>query len=103
MGVSYIIPHYITLLKGEGYGVPYFFYKFVRVNKMNEPYTDHDGKVWKTYREYCNSPDLDFDIICVMLETGRRTPQNQEERNLLKGLIEEKKKYPGAIWEIPAD
>lgn len=73
------------------------------MNKLNEPYIDHDGKRWATYQEYCNSPDLDFDIICVMLETGRRKPQNQEERDLLKGFAEEKKKYPGAIWEIPAD
>ncbi len=71
------------------------------MNKINEPYIDHDGKRWATYQEYCNSPDLDDDIIGVMLATHRRQPQNEYERELQKNCDEDKAK--GIPFEFPFD
>lgn len=62
-------------------------------------YIDHGGKHWSSYSDYCNSPDLDLDIICVMLETGRRTPQNDWERQYVKNT----ELYKDIPTELPFD
>lgn len=46
-----------------------------------------------------NDPNLDPDIIGVLLATGRRTPQNEKEERLLKDLNEMKAK--GQAIEFP--
>jgi hypothetical protein len=69
--------------------------------KPNDKYTDESGTVWETYRDYCNSDALDFDIKCVMLETGRRTPQNEWEREYVKKTSIYKEK--GIATELPFD
>lgn len=46
-------------------------------------YISITGTEYNSYRDYCNSSDLDPDIIGVMLATNRRTPQNEYERELL--------------------
>lgn len=46
-----------------------------------------------------NDPNLDPDIIGVLLERGRRTPQNDHERSLLKEINELKAK--GLAIEFP--
>lgn len=68
---------------------------------IDKPYIDDSGKVWNTYQEYCNSPDLDGDIIGVMLATHRRQPQNEYE----KALQEECDRYTagGTPFEFPFD
>jgi|LSQX01.2.fsa_nt_gb hypothetical protein len=55
-------------------------------------YIDSDGYEYESYEAYCNSPDLDNDIIGVLLATGRRKPQNDYERRLLAEIKELKKK-----------
>ena len=63
-----------------------------------QPYTAPDGTVYDSYEDYCNSPDLDMDLIQVKLWKGQRTPQNDFERALLKEL--EAGKRDGKIFEI---
>ncbi|WP_133583354.1 hypothetical protein [Sphingobacterium yanglingense] len=46
-----------------------------------------------------NDPNLDPDIIGVLLERGQRTPQNDHERSLLKEINEMKAK--GLSIEFP--
>lgn len=57
-----------------------------------EKYIDNDGYEYESYEAYCNAPDLDPDIIGVMLATKRRTPQNEYEERLLKEIKELKEK-----------
>ena len=66
---------------------------------MNNKYIDSTGKAWKSYQDYCNSPELDNDIICVMLETGRRVPQNDWERQ----YIINSELYKDIPTELPFD
>lgn len=65
----------------------------------NKPYIDTEGRKWKSYQEYCNSNEIDFDVICVMLDTGRRQPQNDWEREYLRNS----KQYEGIPTEHPFD
>jgi len=69
--------------------------------RLDDKYTDENGKVWNTYREYCNSDEPDFDVKCVMLETGRRTPQNDWERDYVRNTPKYRKK--GIPTELPFD
>ena len=69
---------------------------------MNEKYLDENGREWATYQDYCNSEALDFDVICVMLETGKRTPQTEWEKNYLR-LHNEKYRGKGIAIEHPFD
>ena len=62
-------------------------------------YTSNDGIEYESYEAYCNSMDLDPDIIGVMLATGRRTPQNDYEKRLLATI--EKMKKEGKGIEFP--
>ena len=55
------------------------------------PYTDPDGNVYESYEAYCNSPELDTDLIQMKLWRGLRTPQNEFERGLLKEIEEAKR------------
>ncbi len=64
-------------------------------------YIDNEGREWKSYQEYCNSDAPDFDTICVMLDTGRRTPQNEWEKEYLRKSQEYKEK--GIATELPFD
>ena len=64
-------------------------------------YIDTSGRTWNSYQDYCNSNELDHDIICVMLETGRRTPQNDWEREYVKNT--EMYKDKGVPTELPFD
>lgn len=58
-------------------------------------YTSNDGIKYESYEAYCNSKDLDPDIIGVMLATGRRTPQNEDEKELLDEIERMKKEGKG--------
>ena len=58
-------------------------------------YTSNDGIEYESYEAYCNSMDLDPDIIGVMLSTGRRTPQNKDEKELLEEIKQMKKRRQG--------
>ena len=49
-------------------------------------YTDAEGRKYKSYEEYVNSPDLDLDLIYAKLWSGERTPQNQQEKEIKKEL-----------------
>lgn len=51
-------------------------------------YISNTGEEYSSYEAYCNSHDLDPDIIGVMLATNRRTPQNDYERRLLDEINE---------------
>lgn len=67
---------------------------------LNMTYKSVNGKEYTSYSEYCNSTDLDDDIIGVMLATGRRTPQNEYEQELLNKII--KLKSEGIGVEFPS-
>ena len=71
------------------------------MSKLEEQYIDANGKVWTTYQEYCNSDAPDFDVKCVMLETGRRVPQNAWERNYVE--VSKRYKKKGVPTELPFD
>ena len=62
------------------------FYEFVNINYMN--YISPEGKVFKSYQEYCNSDTLDLDLICCKLLSGERQPQNDKEKKLLQQMEE---------------
>ncbi|MBQ5653571.1 MAG: hypothetical protein IIV28_02120 [Alistipes sp.] len=62
-------------------------------------YTSNDGIEYESYEAYCNSMDLDPDIIGVMLATGRRVPQNTNEQQLLQEIKQMKKE--GKSIEFP--
>ena len=53
-------------------------------------YTDAEGRKYKSYEEYVNSPDLYLDVIYAKLWSGERTPQNKQEREIKKELDEMK-------------
>ena len=53
-------------------------------------YIDAEGRKYKSYEEYVNSPDLDLDLIYAKLWSGERTPQNQREKEIKKELDEMK-------------
>ena len=53
-------------------------------------YTDAEGRKYKSYEEYVNSPDLDLDLIYAKLWSSERTPQNEREREIKKELDEMK-------------
>ena len=48
--------------------------------------------MYNSYEEYCNDPQLDTDIIQSLLARGKRTPQNDFERSLLKEIREAQKR-----------
>ena len=58
-------------------------------------YISNDGIEYESYEAYCNSDDLDSDIVGVMLATGRRTPQNNYEKRLLAEIEQMKKEGKG--------
>ena len=68
---------------------------------FDKPYIDSNGKKWNTYQEYCNSPDLDNDIIGVLLARHRRQPQNDYEKNLQEEC--DRYKAGGIPIEFPFD
>lgn len=49
-------------------------------------YIDAEGRKYKSYEEYVNSPDLDLDLIYAKLWSGERTPQNEREKEIKKEL-----------------
>ncbi len=53
-------------------------------------YIDAEGRKYKSYEEYVNSPDLDLDLIYAKLWSSERTPQNEREREIKKELDEMK-------------
>lgn len=53
-------------------------------------YTDAEGRKYKSYEEYVNSPDLDLDLIYAKLWSGERTAQNEQEKETKKELDEMK-------------
>lgn len=69
--------------------------------KVAEKYKDEYGKEWDSYKDYCNSDAPDFDVICVMLDTGRRAPQNEWEKEYLKESQYYKER--GIATELPFD
>ena len=61
-------------------------------------YIDSDGVEYESYEAYCNSPDLDPDIIYNLLARGKRTPQNEvEERWAREG---KKMLSEGKHWDM---
>lgn len=42
-------------------------------------YIDEFGKEYESYKVYCNSPDLDSDLIYCYLARGERESQNEKE------------------------
>lgn len=62
-----------------------FIYYFCNVIQYSmSKYIDYDGKEYASYEAYCNSPDLDPDIIYNLLARGKRTPQNEMEERWAK-------------------
>ncbi|MBR5166677.1 MAG: hypothetical protein IKW86_01260 [Salinivirgaceae bacterium] len=57
------------------------------------------GKVYKDYDEYCNSDDLEVGVVALKLQSGERTPKNEEEREILKEIRE--LEAQGKIVDIP--
>lgn len=53
-------------------------------------YIDAEGRKYKSYEEYVNSPDIDLDLIYAKLWSGERTPQNEQEKEIKKELDEMK-------------
>lgn len=53
-------------------------------------YIDAEGRKYKSYEEYVNSPDLDLDLIYDKLWSGERAPQNEREKDIKKELDEMK-------------
>ena len=51
-------------------------------------YLGIDGKLYKSYKEYANSPDLDPEDIYYKLLAGVRTPQNEYEMKLKSQMDE---------------
>lgn len=47
-------------------------------------YISPDGIEYESYQAYCNSDDLDPDIVYNYLAKGKRQPQNEEEIILQK-------------------
>lgn len=62
-------------------------------------YTSPEGKTYKDYHEYCNSDDLETMEIAMKLYAGSRTPQNDEERKMLKEMKEASER--GEILDFP--
>ena len=60
--------------------------------QKSKKYIAPDGTEYASYEEYCNSPDLDLDLVQLKLFRGLRTPQNDFERGLLNDINEAKKK-----------
>lgn len=50
-------------------------------------YIDAEGRKYKSYEEYVNSPDLDLDLIYAKLWSGERTPQNQQEKEIKRNWM----------------
>ena len=67
--------------------------------EKNGKYISDEGKEYDSYQDYCNSDNLDPDIIGVMLATGRRVPQNEYEKELLSEI--QKMKRDGIGIEFP--
>ncbi len=66
--------------------------------KTGHTYTDPEGYVHESYEAYCNSPDLDPDLVVIKLWKGQREPQNDYERKVLAELQEMKRK--GQHFEV---
>lgn len=49
-------------------------------------YKSPDGIMFDSYEAYCNSKDLDLDLVQCMLADGRRWPHNEFEESLLKTI-----------------
>lgn len=64
--------------------------------KLVNTYT-FEGREIKTYEN--NDPDLDPDVIGVLLSTGRRSPQNKYEKRLLAEIKQMQKE--GKSTEFP--
>lgn len=67
--------------------------------KKESKYISSDGVEYDNYQDYCNSNDLDPDIVGVMLSLGRRTPQNEYETRLLAEI--QKLQSEGKAIEFP--
>ena len=52
---------------------------------------DNIGNIFDSYKEYCQSPHLDYDEKTILLWRGDRIPQNEDERELKKELDEFKR------------
>lgn len=61
--------------------------KKAKTGKFVTPY----GVEYESYEAYCNSPDLDTDIIQMKLRSGERKPQNDFERELLQEILDARK------------
>ena len=64
----------------------------MKMTFRNEQFIAPDGGVYESYEAYCNSPDLDTDIVQSKLWRGERKPQNDFERRLLKEIQHAKEK-----------
>jgi len=57
-----------------------------------------DGTLYDSIEDYYNDPLLDTDLIQCYLGNGRRKPQNDFERALLKEIVEAHRQ--GKVLEI---
>ena len=49
-------------------------------------------KEYNSFEEYVNDKFLDQDLVAMYLWRGERTPQNDDEKEIQKELLEMKKK-----------
>lgn len=49
-------------------------------------YLSPDGIKYQSYQEYCNSKDLDEDLVMHFLAHGKRIPQDDYEKRLLEEI-----------------
>ena len=61
-------------------------------------YTSQDGITYESYQAYCNSDDLDPDVIYDYLARGKREPQNEKEVRWQKEGQELLKKGGYEMW-----
>ena len=61
---------------------------FLNSQNLMHMYKDVFGREFESYEDYCNSDYLDSDLIQSYLWSGKRTPQNEEERELLDEMLE---------------
>lgn len=70
----------------------------VDVKKTEVMYIGANLKKYNSYEEYVNDKLLDQDLVALFLWRGERTPQNEDEKELQKELLEMKKKGQQPIF-----
>lgn len=55
-------------------------------------------KEYNSFEEYVNDKFLDQDLVAMYLWRGERTPQNDDEKEIQKELLEMKKKEQQPVF-----